>query len=455
MTRTSTILAALLGAACSDPPPPPKPVFEAAMFPSVPSRQLDLLVVMDDSDGLENIRNELGNHANALFDALAVVDGALPDLHIGLTTSDMGTTSALAPREPGPMVGRPGQGGCAGFGKDGALLLGLNTSVVGTFLVDEDDGTGTRRRNYDGELAEAFRRQMTIGSLGCSFEQHLRGMERALQRPDHADFFRPDANLAVLIVADEDDCSVNDVKLFSANEQSLGALQSFRCTQHGNRCAEDLGTEGPKTECVPREDSPYVTGIQPFIDLLAARKPRERLLVAGVVPDPAPLVVELRAPPGRQGALIPAAKHVCMARGLAGIYVADPAPRLAAFIDHFASHGRRISACAADRQNVLALARAFKQLFGVACLDPATLADQLAAPGTQPACEVLEIEGGVTTRLPPCPSAEDACFEILPDAVACPEVDEHLRVNIVRTTSPSPLARIEVVCEARLTMDGS
>ena len=57
-----------------------------------------------------------------------------------------------------------------------------------------------------GELA-------LVGASGCGFEQHLSAMSRAFANPANASFLRAGANLAVVIVADEDDCSILDPDL--------------------------------------------------------------------------------------------------------------------------------------------------------------------------------------------------------------------------------------------------
>ena len=47
-----------------------------------------------------------------------------------------------------------------------------------------------------------------IGATGCGFEQHLLAMRRALENnPANAGFLRDNAFLAVIFIADEDDCT--------------------------------------------------------------------------------------------------------------------------------------------------------------------------------------------------------------------------------------------------------
>ena len=53
-----------------------------------------------------------------------------------------------------------------------------------------------------------------------------------------AAFFRPEANLAIVILADEDDCSLLDPALLGTSAE-LGPLSAFRCFEHGVVCDPD------------------------------------------------------------------------------------------------------------------------------------------------------------------------------------------------------------------------
>ena len=229
------ILLLALTACGDDLPAAPRPgthvVAQVAMLPLVPARDLDLLVVMDDTIGLLEVQQNLRTHLPALFARLAVVDGELPGLHVGVTTSDLGTTGSSDPARPGPTIGQPGNGGCDGLGDDGALQT-FGAPITGAFLTDVP-AVGGRARNYEGELAAVVGQQLSAGGGGCAFEQHLRAMQRALTRPEHAGFLRPEAALAILVVADEDDCSLRDAGLLTADTSQLGPLTSFRCTREG------------------------------------------------------------------------------------------------------------------------------------------------------------------------------------------------------------------------------
>jgi hypothetical protein len=73
----------------------------------------------------------------------------------------------------------------------------------------------------------------------------------------NAGFSRSDAHLAIILVTDEDDCSMLDSVLMQQATDVFGPLQSFRCTAQGVECAEEIDTAGIKTDCRSRADSAY------------------------------------------------------------------------------------------------------------------------------------------------------------------------------------------------------
>jgi hypothetical protein len=181
-----------------------------------------------------------------------------------------------------------------------------------------------------------------------------------------------------------------------------------------------------------------------FLDELHPRP--ERLTVASIVGDPSPVAVELRS---INGMSIPALAHACSYQSSTGPQVADPAVRTGAFVDAFASRGVRASACTAEYAPALAqISMAIKRSLGIACIDTSRLADSLADPGVQPACEARDVRAdGTATPLPRCPGAGD-CFDLVADPIACVETADHARVVVTRTQPSAADTRVEVYCEA-------
>jgi hypothetical protein len=265
-------------------------------------------------------------------------------------------------------------------------------------------------------------------------------MKRALENPANAGFLRPSANLAIVILSDEDDCSLTTSNLLGPENATLGALQSFRCFQFGVECNEDTGTVGTKSHCTAATASPYIDDLNPFIDAVLATKPDARMLMtAAIVGDPSPVQVELRTPPGG-GTPIPSLSHSCAFTAPDGTAVADPAVRIAGFLDSFEPRSSLTSICSADLTNPLAIiGSSAKKLMGDTCLDTSKLADTSAeSAGVQPSCEVADIRDSMPnapTVLPLCSSGAPDCFEVVADLAACPATDDHLRVKIHRASA--------------------
>lgn len=430
---------------------------ELVALPAVPNHDLDLLFVIDDSESMADKQLALAAAFPRMADRLAQLDGGLPNLHIGVVTSDMGTQgSAVA--APGPDVPPVGAGGCSGVGRDGALQVHGVDLGGQRFLSDVEDAAapGGRARNYAGDLRDAVAALLQVGDTGCGFEQHLAALRRSFTNPANAGFFRPDANLGIVILADEDDCSMLDPRLMSNDAPELGPRQSFRCFDQGVICVPGASrTPGDKRDCVPRADGALIESIDPFVAAVAAVKPDpRRVMVTAVVGDPAPVEVVLAAP--NAGELpIPALAPSCTFDGPGGPERADPAVRLAAFVDRFAGRlaGSSLgSICSADLTGpVDAIAQTARRMVGDPCIDTTGLADASSDPGIQPACEVLDVrdsDSAHPSSLPPCTSAAATdCYAIAPDAANCPAGDDHLRLQLRRSTPAAADTWTHVRCQ--------
>jgi hypothetical protein len=415
---------------------------------AIPNRDLDVLFVVDNSPSMLDKQESLAQNFPRMIDVLQTLDEGVPNLHIGVVTSDMGTSGSTS-NTPASPIGA-GQGACHDFGDNGVLAQG--SAVTDRYIVDIADGHGGRTTNYTGALRDAFTNVALVRDSGCGFEQHLRAMQHALDgNPMNAGFLRPEANLAVVIVADEDDCSVSDPQLFGGDPSIFGPLQSFRCFQFGVQCSpDDPTTPGVKIGCVPRAPQ-YIDDPQPFADFLVTLKGDPRMvMVAGVVGDPSTVAVELR-PPAGGGTPIAALAHSCAFNGPNGPQVADPALRIATFLDGFPGRSKLTSICNADLTDALSeIGHSTKQLVGDPCLDTTALADISSAAGIQPACEVVDIRDSAPdhpTLVPPCSGGSGDCFELVSDVAACPTSSDHTRVRIQRAAQVSTDTWTHVRCQ--------
>lgn len=447
----STLLPASLSlAACNSSTIVVGELQEITSMKAIPNPNLDILFVVDNSPSMIDKQRSLAQNFPRMIEVLENLDGGLPNLHIGVITSDMGTLGSSSPL-PGPSIGQAGQGGCAGRGHDGQLLAS-SPALQDSFISDVAGPNDTRIRNYTGELQTVFSQIASVGQGGCGFEQHLASMRRALVQPANGGFLREDANLAIVIIADEDDCSVRDPALFGPDSPALGPLQSFRCTQFGVVCDPADTSPGAKANCAPRPNS-LIEDIDPFVQALLAVKPDPRMvMVAAIVGDPEPFALELRAPPGG-GSPQTALAHSCLFQGSTGPEVADPAVRLKAFLDAFPGRSQLTSICSADLSAPLGtIGFTAKKLVGDPCLDSPHLADSSSDPGLQPACEVLDVRDSAPDaprELPGCAPGATDCFEILGDTTACPTAPENLRVRFRRATTVNDDTWTHVRCQLR------
>ncbi len=445
--RSLLLIPLALTAACHDSAIVVGGLPEVFRMKAMQNPNLDILFVIDDSPSMADKQAALAAAFPRMIDVLGELDGGLPNLHIGVVTSDMGT-SASGSESPGPAIGQVGSGGCSGRGDDGRLqmIAGMNASFLSDVATH-----GVREHNFSGELRDMFGQLARVGATGCGFEQHLSAMRSALINPTNVGFLRPNANLAVVFLADEDDCSASNTALFGPDSSALGPLQSFRCFNQGVTCDQDTNQIGVKTNCKPNAGSTFLDDVQPFVDALLAAKHDERMLmVAAIIGNADPVAVELRTPPGG-GTVEPSLAHSCMFDGADGPTVADPGVRLAAFLEAFPGRATLTSVCDGDLTNPLGvIGQSAKQLIGDPCLDTTLLADASAEPGVQPSCEVLDIRDSrpdAPTSLAPCAAGATDCYDLVADQVACPASADHLRVKIRRSTAVADDTWTSVRCQ--------
>ena len=168
------------------------------IMPATLNRDLDLLFVIDNSGSMAEEQVALTQRFGRLTSSLNRVAGGLPDLHLGVISTNVGTGGVAI-------------GGCSSAtrprGDDGNLLTNQCAALSGSFISDLKNPDGSRVANYTGDLESLFTCMARLGATGCGFEQPLEAMFRALQPGKNPGFLRPSARLAVVILSDEDDCS--------------------------------------------------------------------------------------------------------------------------------------------------------------------------------------------------------------------------------------------------------
>ncbi len=421
---------------------------QVTVIPASDRPDLDLLFVIDDSSSMAGEQRLLGENFPRFVGKLEEARGGLPDLHLGVVSSDLGIAPFELP------AGETGGGVCAGEGDGGALLRGPPGSDCaldpGDRFLRDSVGPDGRETNYPpGELAETFACMAQLGSTGCGFEQHLEAMRRALDgHPANQGFLRGDALLAVVIIADEDDCSARDPALFDPDRDDLGPQQDFRCFEQGVACEPDLPRQpGDKVRCQPREDSALVEPVGTYVDFLRELKRDEgRIVVTGIIGDAGRVTVSEREGPGRGWTLESTCSTPDGGR-------AEPAIRQHALLDAFPVRSTAQTICPADGDLSGALeviGQVIGQALGSPCL-PGRMSDtDDDVPGVQPECAVSEVTryGTADSRdrsVPPCGAGDDPCarFEIDP---AC-STETQVRLVVERAGPLPPDVTWVVRCE--------
>ncbi|HSD90530.1 MAG TPA: hypothetical protein VLB44_23555 [Kofleriaceae bacterium] len=405
---------------------------EVALVPATVNRDVDLLFIIDDSPSMLDKQANLKSSFPNLVSVLATVQGGLPNIHLGVITTDMGSKGA-DDTVAGPGIGS-GPGSCSGSGKDGVLQT-FGAPVTGNYLSDLDDGTGNRVKNYTGTLEAAFSAMASAGAGGCGFEQPLAALRRSFENATNAGFIRSTARLAIVLLSDEDDCSMSHSTLMGSDTATLGPLQSFRCTRFGVQCdvagttTDEMNALGGKDACHSNEQSAYVADLARYSSFLSTLKADPREVIFGaIVGATSPFSVEPRSPPGG-GTAIPALAHSCSYTGAAGTEVADPPARIAQLAGNL-RRGSIDSVCNGNLAGVMtSMGQRIKSLVGDPCL-----VQSIAMPAT---CEAVDVRGSTQTVIPACSATTTTdCFTVVQDATLCP-AGQQLKLDVVRSSPPT------------------
>jgi hypothetical protein len=328
---------------------------DAAPLDAGRARAVDILFMVDNSSEMTEMQQKLVTQLPAFVHALENLPGGLPDVHIAVVSSDMG-----APGDSTTSIQctKAGDQGMFQFTPRGTCTAsGL---AAGATFISNVGGVA----NYTGALDETLSCIALLGSNGCGFEHQLASVVRALGAdgtpppPQNAGFLRPDAELAIFLLTNEDDCSAPaDTTLYSLNgapqslTNPLGPIQNYRCNQFGHLCQDPTGSQPTSLLPPPLELPPDATGDQPeltltgcvsndgpggmltplatFVNQIKALKPDpSRIVVGAIIGPPTPYAVTwvpaFSQPAGTTGQLWPFAMHSCGGGG----YGVNPAAQM-------------------------------------------------------------------------------------------------------------------------------
>ena len=420
------------------------------------NRDVDVLFVVDDSSSMNDKQDLVAANFPNFIHVLEGIQGGLPNLHLGVTSSSVDVDFVInhcgAPAD-GLLLNAPRASGCA-VPKDGAR-----------FISNIQQADGSRQANYDGQLEDVFACIARLGVEGCGYEQHLEGMKRALDgsRSENQGFLRSGAYLAVVILADEDDCSASNTAVFNPDPMkysTYGPEGSFRCTEFGVRCdgANLPRKAGTYSTCTPRGDS-YMADVGGYVDFLKSLKADPNLVLTAVIAgDTTPFAVTV----DEKG--VPELVHSCDFIINGQHNVADPAVRLAAFGKAFNDHGTVLSVCQGDYSAALrTIAELISNFVGVACLNGnVDVTDKKPAEvGLQLDCKVADAanpgSGAASAQLAQCPMVDATtpdtsaapCWWAKIDEANCPTAaaPTHVELTIERNGELAPFGtHIEARC---------
>jgi hypothetical protein len=238
-----------------------------------PERAIDILFMVDNSPSMDPKQNALARNFTKMIDVLKSLPDGLPDVHIGVVSSNMGAGNGamggncgMGLGDMGLLWGNDPNNPIASVADNGnyfvnadpnnpppALIApGCGLNLGARWIEDIQDPNGfVRIRNYDSnnlQLQDVFSCLATaVGTSGCGQEHQLQATRVALipqARINDAnnEFLRPNAYLAIVLITDEDDCSAtnlnteNDDMFNMLTKRDVGDTTSLRCAARGHLC---------------------------------------------------------------------------------------------------------------------------------------------------------------------------------------------------------------------------
>ena len=467
------VLAATLLAGCPDREvvrvDPFQDNVDTKVIPVTLNRDLDILFVIDNSGSMKGEQDNLVANFPTFISVLQQIEGGLPNVHIGIVSTNVGA------------AGQASVPGCSGQGDDGNLLVKAGcTGLTGQFIRDIARADGSRDTNYTGDLSTLFSCMATLGTGGCGFEMPLESAYRALQPGKNPGFYRSGAYLAVIFLADEDDCSTEMGAMFgdptAGLNSPLGPRTSFRCFEFGVECDGDPNPRafGTKSGCEPQTNSQYMYEIEKYVDFLKGLKEDPSLVIVasivGVTDEETGMAV---VGPDAMTPTNPSLEKSC--------FVLDPNDpddgavpsfRLVNFTRQFANRNSVTSICTSNLSDALRdIADLLRLAIGNPCLTRGiadrnleTTCDRAASPtpadGIGPAngcefeCSVMDVRNPNSDNreeqvIPWCAQNghQTPCWRIVPDAMQCADDPHQLSIEVDRGGGSPPSGTfLEVQC---------
>jgi hypothetical protein len=282
-------------------------------------KDVDILFLVDNSPSMTPKQKALANNIPKFIQK---IDATGANYHVGIATSDIGSNV-----QPGvPWGGNIGK--CDSYEGDDGVLQAVPCTTRNTVTPDarnacaqlcpDDKFVPTDGRRFiskvdgltnvpkvmeldpvtgkmiDAGPIKAFKCMALVGDDGCGIEGQLEGAKRALDghRSENSGFLRANSVLAVILITDEDDCSVQMAKRDQNNPSYRDCDPTqpdspecynvdFRCLARSIQCNETTLTTGVKTACKERANN-YLEPVEKYYRFFSNLRPASKLLVSGI-----------------------------------------------------------------------------------------------------------------------------------------------------------------------------
>lgn len=383
------------------------------------SRDLDLLFMIDNSGSTENKQRNFAQNFPVFIDRLRQIPGGLPNVRIGVVTSDLGAGGAST------------DNGCMGKG-DGArfqvtdLQTGANCGITdGAQYISASNNGGTSNLGAGLTIEGVFSCMATRGAKGCGFEHQLKAVDRALNptpdwNPMNAGFIRSSAFLGIVMLTDEDDCSGPDDAQATYTMPPAGWAPNSLCAVRGHLCGgmppTGTGFSAPLLSCAANPKPDGLLAVNDIVDHVKALKPghEDKIIVAAIAGWP---------PPGQE-----ATAHYTIGRANGGAEIQQvckqagggtPALRIKTFLESFENH-RLETVCQDNFGGAMA---AIADLVRAVVGDPSCFSAPLVdvdpkTPDVQPDCVVSDrpadaMDASQDVAIPACtPGGPRPCWSV-------------------------------------------
>ena len=459
--RSGVLIALAIPACTSHPLSAPLPEPEQTSIVKIninPSRKLDMIFMVDNSASMGPKQDKLAAQFPRLIDALKdpSANPPLPDMRIAIIDSDLGSGAS---------------GRCLPQYGDKGLFQMRDTSCganPGARWLEYDS---TGKGNFAGDISTVFGCYAhAVGQVGCGFENQLQAVNWALNLQDSTtkktqaqDFVRPDAYLAIVLLTDEDDCSLPTNSLLADKDLSSTESWSLRCSTRAHQCngqnliypttasfSADFSACQARTDtCGAAETAQNPTSCSPLVDvkqmadqIKAVKNGEDSILVAAIfgwprkdqtsatykidkTPSPTvgqpdildywPVCTDPQFPFKANGGYDDKAWGMGAEGGL----------RIKAFLDQFPQDSALpFSICESDYSAAMkVIGETISKKLTNLCVPKKLVDTDLNTPGLQPDCDVRDnVNGKLSDRIPFCGDVNNAkpCWHIQADELKCP-----------------------------------